>query len=257
MKDFLAPDLRALFARHHLTDFLALWALDLPGVDAPNTGRGGWSSVSRLELADEHGHIHAFYLKRQIDHLSRSLRRPFGEATFAREFRNILRYAEDGVPALQAAFFGQRRIGGKACAILVTRALDDYRPLDAWLRDWPTLTRGERRHLLGATAALVKQLHAAGHLHNCLYPKHIFVRSASAPGAAPAACLIDLEKTRRPLRRAPLLRDLDTLNRHGKGPSAADRLRFLLRYLDLPALDGPSRALVRQLLGRRRHKTHA
>lgn len=255
MPDYLAPDLRALFARHRLDSFMTLWALALDSVDAPNTGRGGWSSVSRLELADEHGQTHAFYLKRQIDHLSRSLRRPLGEATFAREFRNIRRYAEDGVPALQAAFFGQRRIGGKVCAILVTRALDDYRPLDAWLADWPALPRAERRALVEATGALVRRLHAAGHLHNCLYPKHIFLRAPGSAGDTPAACLIDLEKTRRPhFGRGALARDLDTLNRHSGGPSAGERLRFLLHYLAKPGLDDQARKLVRRLLARRRKK---
>lgn len=255
MKDYLAPGLRALFARHRLDSFAALWALALDNVDAPNTGRGGWSSVARLELADEHGRIHAFYLKRQAGHLSRSLSRPLGEPTFAREFRNILRYAEDGIPALEAAFFGERRIDGKRCAILVTRALDDYRPLDAWLRDWPTLPRATRQALIAAAAALVRRLHAAGHLHNCLYPKHIFLRAPDSGGGAPAACLIDLEKTRK-LRfgRGALARDLDTLNRHSGGAGAGERLRFLLHYLGRPALDDEARRLIRQLHARRRKK---
>ncbi|WP_205754838.1 lipopolysaccharide kinase InaA family protein [Azoarcus sp. DD4] len=255
MVDYFAPDLRALFTRHRLDSFAALWALELDSVDAPNTGRGGWSSVSRLVLADAEGREHAFYLKRQIDHLSRSLSKPLGEATFAREFRNILRYAEDGVPALQAAVFGQRRIGGKVCAILVTRALDDYRPLDAWLRDWPTLPRATRQALIAATADLVRRLHAAGHLHNCLYPKHVFLRAPGSAGDGPAACLIDLEKTRKlHFGRAALARDLDTLDRHSSEPSTGERLRFLLRYLDQPALDAPARKLIRRLLARRRKK---
>lgn len=255
MKDYLAPDLHGLFARHRLDSFAALWGLELASVDVPNTGRGGWSSVSRLELADEHGRRHAFYLKRQVDHLSRSLTRPLGEATFAREFRNIRRYAEDGVPALEAAYFGQRRIGGKVCAILVTRALDGYRPLDAWLADWPTLPPASRHALLAAAGALVRRLHEAGHLHNCLYPKHIFLRAPGSADDAPPARLIDLEKTRQ-LRfgRGALRRDLDTLNRHSGGPSAGERLRFLLHYLALPELDAAGRRLVRDLLGRQRRK---
>lgn len=255
MKDYLASDVRALFARHRLDTFAALWALELASVDAPNTGRGGWSSVSRLELADEQGKRQAFYLKRQVDHLSRSLAKPFGEATFAREFRNIRRYAEDDVPALEAAYFGERRIGGKVCAILVTRALDDYRPLDAWLAEWPTLPAASRHALIAAAGALVRRLHAAGHLHNCLYPKHIFLRPPGSSGDAPPARLIDLEKTRR-LRfgRGALRRDLDTLNRHSGGLSAAERLRFLLHYLGLPKLDAAGRRLVGDLLGRQRRK---
>lgn len=73
---------------------------------------------------------------RQSNHLTRSLRHPLGEPTFARELRNIERYRQLGIPALQAAFFAQRRLAGKQCAILLTRALDGWRDLDSWLQGW-------------------------------------------------------------------------------------------------------------------------
>ena len=253
MDDFLADSARPLFARHRLDNFAALWALELDSVDVPNTGRGGWSSVSRLELADDAGQIHAFYLKRQIGHLSRSLRRPFGEATFAREFRNIRRYRHDRIPALEAVFFGERRIAGKACAMLVTRALDDHRPLDRWLADWPALPRATRRAIIDAVAALVGTLHGAGHLHNCLYPKHVFVRLEAN---AATARLIDLEKTR-PLRfgTRDRARDLDALNRHTHGPSATERLRFLLHYLGRDRIDTDAARLLHRVLRRHMDKS--
>ena len=103
MNDFIAAQDRALLEQHGLASFDALWALQLEAVDEPNTERGGWSSVYRLELGDR-----AYYLKRQSNHLTRSLWHPLGEPTFAREFRNIRRYAELGIPALQAAFFAER-----------------------------------------------------------------------------------------------------------------------------------------------------
>lgn len=252
MDDFLAESARPLFARHGLDRFDALWALELDHVDVPNTGRGGWSSVSRLELADAEGSVHAFYLKRQIDHLSRSLLRPFGEATFAREFRNIRHYHRDAVPALEAVFFGERKIGGKVCAMLVTRALDDHKPLDQWLAQWAELPRPVRRAIVEAVAGLVRTLHAARHLHNCLYPKHVFVR-VDASGAS--ARLIDLEKTR-PLRLGPRdrARDLDTLNRHTHGLRATERLRFLFGYLGRERLDASGKRLVQRLTRRRTRK---
>ncbi len=136
MSDFIAALDRALLERHGLTSFEALWTLQLEAVDEPNTERGGWSSVYRLDLGEA-----AFYLKRQSNHLTRSLLHPFGEPTFAREFRNIRRYAALGIPALQAAFFAERKLPGERRAVLLTRALDGWQDLDAWLPNW---TRSRR-----------------------------------------------------------------------------------------------------------------
>src|SRR5690606_20381637 len=98
MNDFIAAQDRALLEQHGLASFDALWALQLEAVDESNTERGGWSSVYRLELGDR-----AYYLKRQSNHLTRSLWHPLGEPTFAREFRNIRRYAELGPGRLEGS----------------------------------------------------------------------------------------------------------------------------------------------------------
>lgn len=81
MSDFLEAEDRALLERNGLATFDALWAKQLEAVDEPNTSRGGWSSVFRLEL-DGHG----YYLKRQSNYLTRSLHRPFGEPSFPANF---------------------------------------------------------------------------------------------------------------------------------------------------------------------------
>lgn len=110
MTDFIAAQDRALLEQHSLASFDALWALKLEAVDEPNTERGGWSSVYRLDLGET-----AFYLKRQSNHLTRSVLHPFGEPTFAREFRNIQRYQRLAIPALQAAFLpsGESRVSSE------------------------------------------------------------------------------------------------------------------------------------------------
>lgn len=81
MNDFIAQADRPTLERHGLASFDALWSVQLTAVDEPNVERGGWSSVFRLELDDS-----AFYLKRQSNHLTRTLAHPFGEPTFARSF---------------------------------------------------------------------------------------------------------------------------------------------------------------------------
>ncbi|MEH6508060.1 lipopolysaccharide kinase InaA family protein [Halopseudomonas aestusnigri] len=243
---FIAVNARDVLSRHGLDSFEALWALKVDAVDAPNTGRGGWSSVCRLELEDANGQVQRFYLKRQDNHCTRTLSSPLGEPTFAREFRAIQTYARQGIPALEAAFFAQRNERGHAQAVLLTRALDDYAPLDEWFERWSQLSSAEIRTLIQSAAALVRALHNADRIHNCLYPKHVFLRLHS-DGAG--ARLIDLEKTRRVMfGQRDLIRDLETLHRRSLVPSRSQRLRFVLTYLGKPRLDAEARAFICALL---------
>jgi len=247
MTDFIASDDRALLEQHGLADFDALWALKLEAVDEPNTERGGWSSVYRLDLGE-----HAYYLKRQSNHLTRSLLHPLGEPTFAREFRNIQHYAALGIPALQAAFFGRRRVDGEQRAILLTRALDDWDDLYALFQRWPELAEPRRAALVRACGELARRLHAAGQVHGCFYPKHIFLRGRDQ---ACEACLIDLEKTRPLLLgRRDRIKDLEPLIRRADPWSSAEVAAFVAAYLDAPVDSAPVHDWVARLDRRRRAK---
>ena len=228
MSDFIAAEDREILAAHQLDSFEALWALELEAVDEPNTERGGYSTVSRLQLGE-----HAYYLKRQSNHLTRSLRHPFGEPTFARELRNIEHYRQLGIPALQAAFFAQRRLDGKQCAILLTRALDGWRDLDSWLPGWEQHPGAQRQAIVQACGQLARRLHAAGQVHGCFYPKHIFLRE-TADGFD--AQLIDLEKTR-PLwfGQRDRIKDLEPLLRRAGAWSEAEVRQLLSAYLGCEA----------------------
>jgi hypothetical protein len=223
MSDFIAAEDRPILERHGLASFDALWALKLEAVDEPNTERGGWSSVYRLDLGEA-----AYYLKRQSNHLTRSLARPFGEPTFAREFRNIQRYNDLGVPALQAAFFAARQVPGERRAVLLTRALDGWQELEQWLQRWPQLAEAQRGAILRACGQLAGRLHGAGLVHGCFYPKHIFLREQGDF----AAQLIDLEKTR-PMLFGHLgrIKDLEPLLRRASVWSEAEVRQLLAAYL--------------------------
>lgn len=249
---FVAVQARDVLERHGLDNFEALWNVKLEAVDEPNTGRGGWSSVYRLELDDANGHKQAFYLKRQQNYLSYSVCRPTGEPTFAREFRAIQSFARKGVPALEPAFYGQRRSSNGWQAILLTRALDDYRPLSDWFQCWHRLSREERRNLILASASLVRALHNSRIVHNCLYPKHIFLK---LDGDRAGARLIDLEKARYSLGLRERSRDLETLHRRSEVPSRSERLRFMLAYLGKERVDAEVRKLVRLIFHRHKHKS--
>ena len=228
MSDFIAAEDRAILAAQQLDSFEALWALELEAVDEPNTERGGYSTVSRLQLGEQ-----AYYLKRQSNHLTRSLRHPFGEPTFARELRNIEHYRQLGIPALQAAFFAQRRLDGKQCAILLTRALDGWRDLDSWLPGWEQHPSAQRQAIVQACGQLARRLHAAGQVHGCFYPKHIFLRETDDGFDAQ---LIDLEKTR-PLwfGKRDRIKDLEPLLRRAGAWSEAEVRQLLSAYLGCEA----------------------
>jgi len=246
MSDFIAAQDRALLEQHGLASFDALWALKLEAVDEPNTERGGWSSVYRLDLGEA-----AYYLKRQSNHLTRSLLHPLGEPTFAREFRNIRRYARLGIPALQAAFFAERHVAGERRAVLVTRALDGWCDLDSLLVGWAERPEAQRRAVLQACGELARQLHSAGQMHGCFYPKHIFLRP---DGEVYRAQLIDLEKTR-PLLfgRRDRIKDIEPLFRRTSSSWGDGELQiFLQGYL---GGEVAMQCWLDDLAQRRRYKT--
>lgn len=223
MKDFIAVQDRPLLEAAGLSGFDALWDARMPAVDEPNRGRGGWSAVYKLKLGGA-----AYYIKRQSDYLIHSAAHPLGEPTLTREFRNIRRYHRRGIPTLDVAFFGQRKVAGERRAILLTRALDGWNDLASWLEGWSEVSVARRETILRACGELVRQLHQAGQRHGCLYPKHIFLREQ---GERFDTCLIDLEKTR-PLMfgRGGRERDLDALVRRA-GWRDGDVATLLAAYL--------------------------
>jgi hypothetical protein len=286
MNDFIAAAERPWLASAGLDSFDALWRLPFADVAPPNIGRGGWSRVSRLTLEGRN-----YYLKRQCNHLTRSLSHPLGEPTFAREFRNILRCQQLGVPTLSAAFFAQRRKAEQEthglCAILLTRALDGWCGMDVFLARWREIPADSRQNLLVACGRLARALHRAGQTHGCFYPHHVFVRETAAGFEA---CLIDLEKTRplhplasllwpsgafEPARQdehfaAPgaaswlgyrgRIRDMEQFVRHAPQLDEADLHALLAAYLACPAesarpAETPDIAAWRALLqARQKHK---
>ena len=247
MTDFVADADRALLERNGLADFEALWHLQLDAVDEPNTSRGGWSSVFRLDLDGQ-----GFYLKRQSNYLTRTLHSPLGEPSFAREFRNIQRYQALGIPALEAVFFGERKVQGERRAILMTRALDGWNDLDSLLEQWPQLMAQQQQAILRACGQLARRLHAVRQVHGCFYPKHIFLQ---ADGEAYRAQLIDLEKTRPLLLgQRDRVKDIEPLLRRAQVWTETEVRALLAAYLDQPADSGLVQAWYQRLNVRRSQK---
>lgn len=247
MTDYVAEADRALLERNGVADFDALWNLKLEAVDEPNTSRGGWSTVFRLDLEGQ-----GFYLKRQSNYLTRTLHSPLGEPSFAREFRNIQRYQQLGIPALDAAFYGERKVPGERRAVLMTRALDGWSDLDTLLEQWPQLTGEQQQAILQACGQLARRLHAVRQVHGCFYPKHIFLQPH---GAQYRAQLIDLEKTRPLLLgQRDRVKDIEPLLRRASVWSDAEVRALLAAYLDQPVDSGLVDAWFVRLNSRRSHK---
>ena len=160
--------------------FEAFWALEEDWFEPPNRRRGGWSGVIRFELPVPAGGSVGMFLKRQENHLVRTPHHPLGEPSCTVEMRNLQILQRVGVPSLEPVYFGQRKVAGKRRALLMTRELRGFRPLDEWTAEWQVAgwsrSAGVRRRLIAECATMLRRLHRAGLVHNALYPKHIFVR---------------------------------------------------------------------------------
>lgn len=251
MKDHFPNQWRDILRHNNLDSFEKLWDLQLDWFEEPNQRRGGWSGVSRCDLDLPAGGKVGVFIKRQENHITRTLLHPFGMSTFIREIENILRFKQAAIPALEPVYFAVRKVEGDLRAILCTEALDGYEPLEdlveRWSREgWPD--RKSRKPLMEVVASVMAKMHDHKIQHNCFYPKHIFVRFTEA---GISVRIIDLEKAKvKTFRRHASFRDLYALNRHAMYWSRTDRLRFFLLYLGRKRLDPEAKELWRRIVTR-------
>ncbi len=257
MTDFIDARWRPILAHNGLSDFDALWQLKADWFEEPNQRRGGWSGVSRCELALPGGGTRVIFLKRQENHKARLWTHPLrGAPTFLREFRHIQHYRACGVPTLAPVYFAMRKVGRDERAILVTEELTSFVSMENRVRRWLKAgapARPVRLRMLEAIATLLRDMHAHGIQHNCFFPKHVFVR-VSAEGGIEAR-VIDLEKSRwRPSKTVCAIRDLYTLNYHSQMWSRSDRLWFFKSYLQVERLTPFAKWLWRTVAARTARK---
>lgn len=251
MIKFLSAEWRELLEQNGLGNFEALWNLDADWFEEPNRCRGGWSGVCRIELKRPDGGVCAAFLKRQHNHTRSTLHHALkGEPTLQAEVRNIQRLAAQGIPTLELLCHGQQACANGRNALLLTKELTGYQPLSDLISPERIQQLGiaRRRAIARAVADMVHKLHLSHLVHNCLYPKHVFVRLQDE---RIDVRLIDVEKAR--IRRSAwrrTLRDLDSLNRRAPNVSRTDRLSFLLAYLQQSKLDRQAKKLWRRLAGR-------
>ena len=233
----------------HLVSFESWWSLSLEAVDESNVGRGGWSTVYKFSHKGKQ-----FYVKRQANHLSRSVGGFFRLVpTFELEFKQICRYQQHDIPCIDPVFFGTRKEKGQFQAILVTEALEGWLALDEVLIAYKDhkpvnnkiLKFKDRMQLCDALAIAVRKLHEAGIEHYNLYPKHIFVRVSECGFEVR---FIDLETSRFNFGfLSKKLRDIETLSRRVKWVSKTDRLRFILSYFAKASSDFEVRRAIKKI----------
>ena len=157
-----------------------------------------------------------------------------------------------GIPALDAVFYGERKVNGEVRAILMTRALDGWDDLDSLLQRWAQLSPEQHSEILKASGELARQLHAARQVHGCFYPKHIFMR---ATGHGYQAQLIDLEKTRPLLYgQRDRIKDLEPLTRRAPEWGESQLRQLLAAYLDQPQDSSLIDSWLQRLTARRSQK---
>lgn len=229
MQRSISPQHLALLTQHKLASFEQMWGYAGDWFEPPNRERGGWSGVNFIELTDESGKKHAFYLKRQQGHMRRTWRHPIaGEPTFVREFEIMQHLKQHDVEAPNIVYFASKNTQ----AILLTEALDGFVSLDK-LQDKRQANTPERK-LIGQLAAAVRRLHQAHVQHRSLYDKHLFIKDKKDNFEV---ALIDFEKSRvTPFISMLKFSDLITLNYRTHNVSRTQRLRFYKQYFEIERL---------------------
>jgi hypothetical protein len=251
MNDYIAAEWQRTFESNGLRCFDDFWKVEAEWFEEPNQRRGGWSGVARCELKQPEGGTVRVFLKRQENHITRTLAHPVrGLPTFVREFESIMRYRRCGIPTLTPIYFGVRRENGNQRAVLMTEELTGFRSLDELSREWKSFSAPARHAIARSVAQLLRQIHSHQLSHNCFYPKHVFLRVS--PAHEVETRIIDLEKTKwRPFGLDRDFRDMRRLNGPGLPWSRADRIRFFKEYLGVTRLTPEAKQKWRRIA--RRH----
>ena len=221
---------------------------------APNYVRRRKMLVQRVSIPLPEGEVPAFF---KLYHHARSGWRFWMRHSKARrEFENYATFERLGIPAAERIACGEERdwTGRLNRAFILTRAVPAASELDAFFRSGPPIHH--RRRILENLAGMVRGLHSAGFFHHDLVARNILV-SQETPGSEPRLFLIDSPRGEfaRLGRERKRLRDLASLDKTASQLcSRAERLRFLLRYLEKPRVDDEVRSVARGCLhyGRRR-----
>jgi len=222
--------------------------------EEPNRRRGGWSGVSRIvlnpnaTLEDQK----AVFLKIQQNHFYRTPTKLFHKKlTFEREY-DVLRQLSsvcDSTP--EVVLFAKWRSSPDFGATLVTKALDDWLPLNDWLCGKKGLTAPDEATLLkvlDTIAAASRKIHQAGWIHMGYSAKHLFLMPLS--DGSFKSCAIDHEKSRKHiLSNYRTIKDCSHFLRHTPKLTDAQKLYYLRTYFQVDTFSSAQKRLIRKMRG--------
>ncbi len=252
-KRFLDPVFSSVLKKHELADFDSLWLHEGRLVEEGNVKhKSGHSHVVRLKLEDS-TKTWTVYMKRQENYIttkSRIMVRP--RAICAREFSNINTWRKLGIPTMQALYFEQRDNTKKnpLRAILITKGLVGYLPLDEWLAKTPD--RKLRAQAFLKTAQALRRIHNHSWLHHCLFPKHIFIREKDGQLTIK---LIDLEKAKKCIvTKRRVINELTAFIRRCEWRNKTEMLQFMKYYCGVKTLGPEHRRMLKRIYARMQYK---
>lgn len=192
------------------------------------------STVERVAADDTR-----YYVKRYAGNGKNALRRWFGlrglvaPQRVVKEWENLLRFREWGIPTATLVAWGLERVHGSFVrGALVTEEIPDTVDLACMAREGDARLR-DRRWVAGVSrqiARYARRLHDQGFVHNDLKWRNLLVDD----GEAPTVYLIDCPTGafwRGPLLRYRIVKDLACLDKVAKYHlSRTQRLRFYLDY---------------------------
>jgi hypothetical protein len=178
-----------------LNTFAGFWDLPRHWAEDSNERRDGWSGAICHTLTDGEVGRFSMFVKLQENHNYRSPSHLLTwRPTFYRDFLNVRRMEEAGVPTVEPVFYAERREEGKIQAVLVTVMLEGYRELHSVLED-SSLGTPIRRSILRRIADTVWLMHCHRLQHNGLSGRHVMIKGGERD--AVDVRLLDLEKMRR------------------------------------------------------------
>lgn len=198
-----------------------------------------------------------YYVKRYVGNGKNALRRWFGlrqwlaPTRVKKEWQNLLRFQEWGIPTARLAAYGiENRYGGFRRGALITEEIRDTADLATLALQQDIRLRNS--HWVGLVSAqiarITRRMHEAGFVHNDLKWRNVLVTH----GDAPTVYLIDCPSGGNwwgPFLQYRIVKDLACLDKVGKYQlTRTQRLRFYLDYARNARLDAADKARIRRIL---------